>query len=59
MSGNMVAGDPGRGQSRAEVSQELHGGDFSWALGIVAGAGVYWAPAGRRLRQEAARIPAA
>jgi len=33
----------------------LHGGDFSWAIGIVVGAGVYWALAGRRVRREGAR----
>ena len=33
----------------------LHGGDFSWALGIVVGAGVYWALAGRSVRREAAQ----
>jgi len=37
----------------------LHGGDFSWALGIVVGAGVYWALAGRRVRQEAAQTTSA
>jgi hypothetical protein len=37
----------------------LHGGDFSLALGIVVGAGVYWALAGRRARQEAAECAAA
>jgi len=36
----------------------LHGGDFSWALGIVVGVGVYWALAGRRVRQEAAQTAA-
>jgi NCS1 family nucleobase:cation symporter-1 len=33
----------------------LHGGDFSWALGIVVGAAVYWALAARQVRQEAAQ----
>lgn len=33
----------------------LHGGDFSWALGILVGAGVYWALAGRSVRREAAQ----
>ena len=37
----------------------LHGGDFSWALGIVVGACVYWALAGRRVRQEAAETTSA
>jgi hypothetical protein len=32
----------------------LTGGDFSWALGIVVGSLVYWALAGRSVRQEAA-----
>ena len=32
----------------------LAGGDFSWAIGIVAGAGVYWALARRGVRAEAA-----
>jgi len=36
----------------------LHGGDFSWALGIVVGAGFYWALAGRQVRQEAAETAA-
>ena len=36
----------------------LHGGDFSWALGIVVGAGVYRALAGRRVRREAAQAAA-
>ncbi len=36
----------------------LHGGDFSWAIGIVVGAGVYWALAGRRVSQEAAQTAA-
>jgi len=36
----------------------LHGGDFSWALGIVVGAGVYWALAGRGVPREAAHIAA-
>jgi NCS1 family nucleobase:cation symporter-1 len=30
----------------------LAGGDFSWALGIVVGAGVYWLLAARSIRQE-------
>jgi NCS1 family nucleobase:cation symporter-1 len=33
----------------------LQGGDFSWALGIIVGAGVYWALAGRSVRREAAQ----
>src|ERR1700722_1644756 len=32
----------------------LQGGDFSWAIGIVVGALVYWALAGRGVRREAA-----
>ena len=32
----------------------LHGGDFSWAIGIVVGALAYWALAGRNVRKEAA-----
>jgi purine-cytosine permease-like protein len=32
----------------------LHGGDFSWAIGIVVGALVYWALAARGVRREAA-----
>jgi len=36
----------------------LHGGDFSWALGIVVGAALYWALAGRQVRQEAAQTAA-
>ena len=36
----------------------LHGGDFSWALGIVVGACAYWALAGRRVRQEASQTAA-
>jgi len=31
-------------------------GDFSWALGIVVGAGVYWALAKRAVRKEAAQV---
>ncbi len=30
----------------------LAGGDFSWALGIVVGAGVYWLLAARAVRRE-------
>jgi nucleobase:cation symporter-1, NCS1 family len=37
----------------------LHGGDFSWALGIVVGALVYWALAARSVRREAAKQAAA
>jgi hypothetical protein len=48
MSGNIVAGAPGHGQPPAEVSQEY-----------VVGAGVYWALAGRRVRQEEAQVAAA
>ncbi len=33
----------------------LAGGDFSWAIGIVVGALLYWALAGRGVRQEAAQ----
>jgi nucleobase:cation symporter-1, NCS1 family len=33
----------------------LAGGDFSWAIGIVVGALVYWALAGRGVRREAAQ----
>ena len=32
----------------------LHGGDFSWAIGIAVGALVYWALAARSVRREAA-----
>jgi nucleobase:cation symporter-1, NCS1 family len=32
----------------------LAGGDFSWALGIVVGAGLYWLLAARGVRREAA-----
>jgi NCS1 family nucleobase:cation symporter-1 len=32
----------------------LAGGDFSWAIGIVVGAGVYWALAARGVRREEA-----
>jgi purine-cytosine permease-like protein len=32
----------------------LAGGDFSWALGIVVGAGLYWALASRSVRREGA-----
>jgi nucleobase:cation symporter-1, NCS1 family len=31
----------------------LHGGDFSWAIGLVVGALVYWVLAARNVRQEA------
>ncbi len=34
----------------------LHGGDFSWALGIVVGALVYWLLGARSVRQEAAQV---
>ena len=34
----------------------LTGGDFSWAIGIVVGAGVYWALAGPSVRREAAEV---
>jgi nucleobase:cation symporter-1, NCS1 family len=37
----------------------LHGGDFSWAIGIVVGALVYWLLAGRRVRQETAQVSGA
>ena len=33
----------------------LAGGDFSWAIGIVVGSLLYWALAGRGVRQEAAQ----
>ena len=33
----------------------LVGGDFSWAIGIVVGALVYWVLAARSVRQEAAQ----
>jgi hypothetical protein len=33
----------------------LAGGDLSWAIGIVVGALVYWALAGRGVRREAAQ----
>ena len=36
----------------------LAGGDFSWAIGIVVGALVYWALAARSVRQEAAQVRA-
>jgi hypothetical protein len=36
----------------------LHGGDFSWAIGIVVGALAYWALAGRSVRNEAVRAGA-
>jgi hypothetical protein len=31
----------------------LAGGDFSWALGIIVGAGVYWLLAHRSVKREA------
>jgi nucleobase:cation symporter-1, NCS1 family len=34
----------------------LHGGDFSWAIGIAVGALVYWLLAGRSVRQEAGQV---
>ncbi len=34
----------------------LHGGDFSWAIGIVVGALVYWLLAGRTVRRESAQV---
>jgi nucleobase:cation symporter-1, NCS1 family len=34
----------------------LHGGDFSWVLGIVVGALVYWLLAARSVQQEAAQV---
>jgi len=37
----------------------LNGGDFSWALGIVVGGGVYWVLARRGVRREAAETAAA
>ena len=37
----------------------LHGGDFSWAIGIVVGALIYWLLAGRSVRREAARVTGA
>jgi nucleobase:cation symporter-1, NCS1 family len=36
----------------------LAGGDFSWALGIVIGAGLYWLLAARGVRREAAQTRA-
>jgi purine-cytosine permease-like protein len=36
----------------------LAGGDFSWALGIIVGAGVYWLLAARSVSREAALQPA-
>jgi len=36
----------------------LSGGDFSWALGIVVGAGLYWLLAARGVRREAAQTTA-
>jgi nucleobase:cation symporter-1, NCS1 family len=37
----------------------LHGGDFSWAIGIVVGALVYLVLAGRGVSREATQVPAA
>jgi predicted MFS family arabinose efflux permease len=37
----------------------LHGGDFSWALGIIVGALVYWLLAGRSVRREAGQVTGA
>ena len=37
----------------------LAGGDFSWAIGIVVGAGIYWALAARGVRREGAATEAA
>ncbi len=37
----------------------LAGRDFSWAPGIVVGAGAYWVLAGHSVRREAAQVPAA
>jgi NCS1 family nucleobase:cation symporter-1 len=37
----------------------LAGGDFSWAIGIVVGALVYWLLAGRSVRQEAGQVTGA
>jgi nucleobase:cation symporter-1, NCS1 family len=34
----------------------LHGGDFSWAIGIAVGALAYWLLAGRSVQQEAAQV---
>jgi NCS1 family nucleobase:cation symporter-1 len=34
----------------------LHGGDFSWAIGIVVGALVYWVLAGRSVSKEAVQV---
>jgi purine-cytosine permease-like protein len=34
----------------------LAGGDFSWAIGIIVGALVYWALAARGVRREAAQV---
>src|SRR5579859_1556233 len=34
----------------------LHGGDFSWAIGIVVGALLYWLLAGRSVRREATQL---
>jgi cytosine/uracil/thiamine/allantoin permease len=33
----------------------LHGGDFSWAMGIVVGAAIYWLLAARGVKREAAQ----
>jgi purine-cytosine permease-like protein len=34
------------------LSSRTDGSDFSWLIGIVVGGGLYWALAGRRVRQE-------
>ena len=34
----------------------LVGGDFSWAIGIIVGALVYWALGARGVRREAAQV---
>jgi nucleobase:cation symporter-1, NCS1 family len=36
----------------------LHGGDFSWAIGIAVGALAYWLLAGRSVPREEARVSA-
>ncbi len=37
----------------------LHGGDFSWAIGIVVGALLYWLLAGRSVPKEATQVSGA
>jgi cytosine/uracil/thiamine/allantoin permease len=42
------------------LSSHTHGSDFSWLIGIVVGAGLYWGLAARRVQDEgeAAAAPA-